>query len=823
MDQAPEKRGDPRYRFGQFDFEATTGRLWRNGLVVRLQGQPGQVLAMLLAADGQVVSREQLQKTLWPDDSYGDFDTGLNTAIKKLRQALDDSAQNPRFVETLPRMGYRFLAPVTRVELAQHAQPYLTPVVESGEAPAEVRLEAGASGQAPAEPGPAALAARTDAHGPDLASSGLSAPPAEFAAGPSKWLRLVAAIAVVVILAAGVAAGRRWVFPARMAGPGPLRLAIALPPDQEVVANLRGRTIALSPDGAEVYYVASVSGTYQIFRRKLTGTDSELIPGTDGATALALSRNGSRLLFHRDGQAWLVDLDGFQARKVAPPDDSWVAQPYFAFGEDGAMFVSGTANSAQVAGERAEPGAGPEPPAQGIYFSADGSQWVLEMPSVVSYELRGGEYQFPLQVLPDGKLLWAAAWAPRERAIYLRDRRTGSNRLLAEPAMNGHITPDGILLHYWQGELRATRLNGGSPGEPTWTIAKDVLVASWGLAQASASDNGNLVYLEAPPLANAQLLWVDEAGRESAIPAPARPYSLLDVSRDGKRLLVGLSESYITRSIWSYHLSNGEWIRLLDDATEPPAAVWSPGGAYAIVNSYSGGLRFPNIMAVLADGRSPLQRIAPSPYGQFPLSWSSANAPLAFVRSEVKETSVDVGLLYPQLEDGHSAPNESEPEPGVAWKQRMLEWPSEQRHPAISPDGKLLAFTQGYAGAREIQVCMLPDCTERVTVPQSQQGHAPLWDETGKVLFFRLGDGVYAARVRTLAADRPVFHAPARLFAGNYLQPNFWNREMLYDSTSRRFLMARRLKPAEPVRQIHVVLNWESLLAESPSKTAGRK
>lgn len=825
MDPAPEKRGSLRYRFGQFEFEAATGRLWRNGLVVRLQGQPGQVLAMLLVADGQVVGREQLQKALWPDDSYGDFDTGLNTAIKKLRQALDDSAQNPRFVETLPRMGYRFLAPVTQVEtpgrvLAKdevspggEVQPNSLPITRLTGVPPESGL---APGESVAEP----QAARSHATGPHPGSPGSAAATAAIVGSPSKRLRLVAAVAVLVVLAVAVAAGRRWVFPARTIDPGPLRLSITLPADQEVVSGGRGRTLALSPSGAEVYYVASTAGTRQIFRRKLTGTASELIPGTDGATALAISRDGKRLLFHREGQAWLVDLDGLQSRKVAPPDGSWVVQPYFAFGEDGAMFVSGTSNNNLTSGTNPRWDEDAEPPLQGIYFSRDGNQWELEMPAIVSYEQRGGEYQFPLQMLPDGKLLWAAAWAPRERSLYLWDRRTRTNRLLAEPAMNGHITQDGVLLYYWQGELRATRLSGGSPGEPAWTLAKDVLTASWGLAQASASDNGNLVYLEAPALANAQLVWVDEAGRESPIPAPARPYSLLDISRDGKRLLLGLAESFITRSIWSYHLSTGEWVRLLDDATEPPAAVWSPGGDYAIVNSYSGGLRFPNMMAISADGKSPLQRVSPSPYGQFPLSWSSANAPLAFVRSEVKGSSVDMGLLYPQRAQGSNASSNPEPEPGIAWKQRMLEFPYEQRHPAVSPDGELLAFTQGSTGVGEVQVCLLPDCTERITLPQSQRGQAPLWDETGKELFFRLGDGVYASQVRRQAGKLPTFGSARKLFSGNFVPPNFWNREMLYDSASRRFLMARPLKQAEPVRQIHVLLNWESLLAENPATKA---
>ena len=99
-------------RFGIFEVELRAGRLRRNGLKVRLQEQPFQVLAMLLERPGEVVTREDLRARLWPADTFVDFDHGLNAAVKRLRDALGDSAENPRFVETLARRGYRFLAPM---------------------------------------------------------------------------------------------------------------------------------------------------------------------------------------------------------------------------------------------------------------------------------------------------------------------------------------------------------------------------------------------------------------------------------------------------------------------------------------------------------------------------------------------------------------------------------------------------------------------------------------------------------------------------------------------------------------------------------------
>jgi Tol biopolymer transport system component/DNA-binding winged helix-turn-helix (wHTH) protein len=100
-------------RFGVFELDLRAGELRKAGLRVKLQGQPFQVLAMLLESPGKVVTREELQQQLWQSDTFVDFEHGLNTAVKKLRQALDDDSDNPRFVETLPRRGYRFIAPVS--------------------------------------------------------------------------------------------------------------------------------------------------------------------------------------------------------------------------------------------------------------------------------------------------------------------------------------------------------------------------------------------------------------------------------------------------------------------------------------------------------------------------------------------------------------------------------------------------------------------------------------------------------------------------------------------------------------------------------------
>src|SRR5712675_54226 len=104
--------------FGAFEFDLATGELRKHGLRIKLKGQPIDVLTMLIEHAGEVVTREELQKRLWASDTYVDFEHSLNAAIKRLRAALGDSADAPRFVETLARQGYRFIAPVVTQSVA---------------------------------------------------------------------------------------------------------------------------------------------------------------------------------------------------------------------------------------------------------------------------------------------------------------------------------------------------------------------------------------------------------------------------------------------------------------------------------------------------------------------------------------------------------------------------------------------------------------------------------------------------------------------------------------------------------------------------------
>ena len=172
-------------RFGVFEFDLRSGELRKHGIRIKLQEQPYQILAILLEHHGEMVTREDLQRRLWPSDTFVDFDHSLNTAVMRLREVLSDSADNPRFIETLPRRGYRFVAPV---------EERSAPVTETIQAQTG---EVGASQSSLSNDNPA------------LHSLSPSLPATAAKAGgsvPRPLLMLAAALLVGVVLAGGLAA-----------------------------------------------------------------------------------------------------------------------------------------------------------------------------------------------------------------------------------------------------------------------------------------------------------------------------------------------------------------------------------------------------------------------------------------------------------------------------------------------------------------------------------------------------------------------------------------------------------------------------------------
>jgi Tol biopolymer transport system component/DNA-binding winged helix-turn-helix (wHTH) protein len=323
------KNDDPRHaiRFGSFEMDFRSGELRKNGQRTKLQAQPFQVLAMLLRKPGEVVSREELRNQIWPQDTFVDFDTGLYTAVKKLRFALDDSASHPRFIETIPRRGYRFLIEVEEV--------------------AEVdRPVAGKGGQTVEE--------RTRPH----VNNGL-------AQTTSDPLHAVAAPGPRSAIPAVDDAVRRRPLRALIAGTM-LAACLIVPIVYWLISRPAKRDVSftdykvsrlttvgncydaiISPNGEFVAYVRDDGGTQSLWLRQIsTGSDSLLIaPGEARYWGLTFSRDGNYIFYvatrysgpeakRQDAALYRIGLIGGQAVKFKEKLDSPIS-----FSPDGRQYA----------------------------------------------------------------------------------------------------------------------------------------------------------------------------------------------------------------------------------------------------------------------------------------------------------------------------------------------------------------------------------------------------------------------------------------------------------------------------------------------------
>ena len=443
-----------RIRFDVFEADLRSGELWKEGVKVKLGEQPFAVLTMLLAQPGEVTTREELQKKLWPADTFVDFDRGLNKAINRLRDALDDSAATPRFIETLPKRGYRFIATLQQTRPAECAPNQTDTAVDA------IRIE------------------RSRARSPMVLAGGA-----------------IGAFALVAITVVWwqLAANR----PAQ-ADVGPLIRSSLLPPPGMTFIPY---SLALSPEGTHLAFVAEADdGSRSVWIRAMSATTGTRLPGTDGASLPFWSADLRHIGFFADGKLKVIDVAGGAIRVVADAPrasgGTWNADDVIVFAPDvnGPLYRVAAAGGRPAVVSRAPEGErlrGHRWPV----FLPDGRQFLYVAFSSArtsdnALELRLGS----LDTLESTRVEWdgarSAAYA-LDHLIYVRA---------------------GTL--YAQSFDAARRRTTGSP-VPIAAVELAGQPAYYPSALA-VSANGVLVFQAASDLPS-QVVWLDERGREQGI------------------------------------------------------------------------------------------------------------------------------------------------------------------------------------------------------------------------------------------------------------------------------------------------------------------
>jgi DNA-binding winged helix-turn-helix (wHTH) protein len=263
LDPAP-KPSPKVVAFGPFEYDELSGSVSKFGTPLRLNGKPLQILSLLVQKPGQIMGRDELQRHLWEGTTFVDFEQGLNSAVNKLRQTLGDSADQPRYIETLPGRGYRFIAPVQRAAAK--------PVLEMA-APAPLKLQ------------------------------------------PERRKRLQPGLLIAAGLAlAGVAVGGYWLglrARAPVAAPKAVRFTVLPPAGFALEGAASRQAFALSPDGTRLAFTAmDTSGEFSVFLREFNSLEPRLVPGSEGAHTVFWPPDGRSLYMTVNGKLWRTPLQG---------------------------------------------------------------------------------------------------------------------------------------------------------------------------------------------------------------------------------------------------------------------------------------------------------------------------------------------------------------------------------------------------------------------------------------------------------------------------------------------------------------------------------
>jgi Tol biopolymer transport system component/DNA-binding winged helix-turn-helix (wHTH) protein len=751
------KTADPIRFADDFELDLRAYELRRSGRTLKLERIPMELLILLIERRGELVTREQIIEGIWGKDVFLDTESGINAAIRKIRQVLKDDPERPRFVQTVTGKGYRFVAPVESVSNVVS--------IEESEGIRQV---------------PAVLAA-----------SVAVLEPVDRSKERSKRRLLPWAVVAVGVVAAGLVLWHWW--PTSPARPVVTRFTISLPPSEQFEMSRGG--LAISPDGSYLVYSASTArtGAQQLYLRPMDRNEAALIPGTEGAWGPFFSPDGEWIAFTASGQLKKVPLRGgtpiVLCAKINPSTGSW--------GPDGTIVFTETQHWGGNENGRL------------MRVTAAGRDLqVVTPPEKTPTEFSP---RWP-QVLPRGDAILyvqggtSAAFSD-DAMIVAQSLRTGERKILIRGGTSPRYVSTGHLIYAQGGRLLAIQFDAArlEVTGNAFPVAEDVWQGPGGYAAYDVSRNGALVSMSAGDtgVGNRTLTWVEGTGTPIPINATARQYSQPSLSRDGKHIAVVIGDPWRQSDIWILDLEQniGRQVTESQAGENAAAPLWTPDGKRII---YASGTRGRSLYWQAVDGNSPAESlfngdlIDPSAPGMILATACSPDGRfLIFQRGDQRR--FDLWML--SLSSEHKASS-------LFDKSDIT-----RTYPQISPDGRRLAYTSDESGHDEIYVQPFPALGDKWQVSVGG-GKEPRWSSDGHQLFFRQGDRMMAVDVQTkstLKAERAHL-----LFEGSYARSGFWTN---YDvaADGQRFVMLREEDEARANSVLRVVLNWADEL-ESHSR-----
>jgi Tol biopolymer transport system component/DNA-binding winged helix-turn-helix (wHTH) protein len=743
--KASPKLRSTRLRFDSFELDLDTGELQKNGRRIRLQDQPARLLALLASRPGELVTRSEIQKALWEEDRIVEFDTAVNTAIKKVREALDDDPENPKLVETLPRKGYRFIAVVQEsVEVIE--------VVESGES-AIVRAEPQTL-TAPVLELPPVEPPTPPALPPPMPAE--PTPPSPKT--PWGWIGIVILLAIAAV---------PTLMNFRLETPPPtpeMRLAVISPPTADPTS------LAISPDGLKLVFVAISEGRSQLRLRSLETGAEQSLAGTDGALFPFWSPNSKSIGFFADGSLKRADIDGGTPRVLA----------------EASAGRGGTWNKDDVI--LFTPGAG------GPIFKVSA---MGDTPAEPLTQVSAGSNRHP-RFLPDGRhFLYFSTGSGQERGVYVGDiKGTDPVKHLSLQADAAAEFASDHLLFVSQGALFSQSFDPKAmalSGEPVHIANQVTVDAAMNRAAFSASNVGSMVYRTGSGGGQRQFVWYDRRGKElervgepdnSGVMGPA-------LSPDGRHVAMYRTVDG-NSDVWLLELERGVRERFTTDAAAEVNPVWSPDRQrVAFTSNRDGAYDIYVKMLSSVDTELLLKTGDPKSVS----SWSPDGKFLLY-RVLSPATGYDIWAL----------PIDDQGKPGNPFAVVMTK--AEEREGEFSPDGKWVAYQSTFSGRSEIYIQSFPPVG--AAVPVSTNGGAQVrWGGNSELFYIDLDGYLVSVPIHYSADGKEIRPGtPAALFptgVGGAVHSND-RQQYVVSQDGSKFLMNSLSEATSPIT---VILNWK--------------
>ena len=672
-----------RIRFAEFELDLRAGELRRGSRRIRLQEQPFQILLMLLQDPGEVVTREEICKRLWPDDTIVEFDHSIGTAIKKLRQALDDNAESPRYVETLPRRGFRFIFPDVVSFAGADAAPFPDPAAAS----------------AAAAVAPERLARKQ-----------------RF---PALILRHRLAFAAVLAGMVCVIALLAWHFRRRPAPP----LFDEATLTQVTTSTGLDIDPSLSPDGSMVAYSSNENGSFEIYVKSLAvgGQEIQLTHDEEDNFEPAWSPDGKSIAYYarRRGGIWVMPALGGAARRLTD-FGSWPAW---------------SPDSAKIVFE-----------SQGLIDFGQGSFEAMPPSTLWVVPAQGGApTQLTRPGNPIGGH-GAPSWSPDGRHIAFSSTSTSFGGIWSVPAAGGEprrlvkedsfapvYGPDGRYLYYsqgWEPSFKLMRValspDGAAIGEPT--LVQDTGQMLW--RRLSFSSDGKLLAFSGLLAANnLQSLRVSPA-TGAAIGGPIA----LTHDTNGRKTtpLFSPDGAQIAYSVLRLGTRFEFWVMDADGGNAHPLSI-APGNE-KIPGWLSGGKQL--AFLVYRESQTLLESLDLSS-GKIDVlrTFAKNDAP---IRLSPDGKRAAYGALQAGAVNLWTAPLDGGPARQLTFGSTLMSFP------CWSPDGKFLAFEMRREGGDDVAVIPSGGGTPVQLTNDPGPSFASDWSPDGdKIVFAGLRNGVW--------------------------------------------------------------------------------